>query len=733
MPDISKIQAPNGLTLDIKDAVSRQRAEIYYCIGSENDKLGEWTGTISGLGDTIYDGTTIIYVPLVSGGSTKTTLNINNKGACDCKYGSYTNLTTQYDSKTPILFTYRLGYWYCAGVEHDYSTHIYYVKGPANPTDTTVGVWTGTIVDPAFSKISSYYDGLTVLYVPNVAGANTTTLNINNLGPADCYYTSTIKLTMQYPAETPILLTCTWLPDYTGGQGQWRWRCVGVEDDNETHIYYVEGPDTDTTAGSWTGTITAHSFAGRSGYYDGLTVLYVPHVAGASTTYLNINNFGNAVCYYTNTTKLTTHYSVGTPILLTYTNGYWRRADYDSNTTSISNLQYANGKWIADKVIYRYQLLFEVDENTLTPLNTVNNGSSNTNKAMLTNAEFNPFGHIFIYNTTKPNVAEDGEIEAGYLMYSFGTVDSRYTFNHGSTLTANRPLYLKVTMLSNGKCKIANSLPLTQTLPSTNDGYCYIFLGRTYSTYQFSLYPNHPVYYHDGTSIRLKQNTMFGNVVGPHISVDNNIATFNGTDGSSVKDSTYSITTSVNRYGECISSGSSDEKDVLLTRGSISNALGTRITVNFVHCNTSATPYMTVTDSYGNSVGAYIGRDNGSLPYGQPSLLCGNTDFVFDGTTWNILGKPLSYFDITLTDMQISAPITNYTYQKPFTGLATAEVLFAIIFRAWPKENWDHGAIVSIAQLSQDTDNVYFALTATSYQRYDMTIRCFYNAAYLDF
>ncbi|MBP5595352.1 MAG: hypothetical protein J6Y02_08215 [Pseudobutyrivibrio sp.] len=98
--------------------------------------------------------------------------------------------------------------------------------------------------------------------------------------------------------------------------------------DGSIPIYYVQGPSTDTTAGTWTGSIT-----GLTAYYDGLTILYVPAVAGANPTTLNINNLGAVSCYYTNTSVLTTHYSVGTPILLTYRDNAWRRADYNSNTT----------------------------------------------------------------------------------------------------------------------------------------------------------------------------------------------------------------------------------------------------------------------------------------------------------------------------------------------------------------------------------------------------------------
>ena len=95
-------------------------------------------------------------------------------------------------------------------------------------------------------------------------------------------------------------------------------------------IPYIVGPSTDTTAGTWTGT-----YEGITAYTDGLTIIYVPAVAGASTTTLNINGLGAKTCYFSNTSKLTTHYSAGTPILFTYRGGYWRRADYNTNSDTL--------------------------------------------------------------------------------------------------------------------------------------------------------------------------------------------------------------------------------------------------------------------------------------------------------------------------------------------------------------------------------------------------------------
>lgn len=165
----------------------------------------------------------------------------------------------------------------------------------------------------------------------------------------------------------------------------------------------------------------------------------------------------------------------------------------DANTTNVTNIYRGSGNYIADSALYRYQLLFQVDENTLTPLNNVNNGYGSTTKAMLTDVEFDAFGEIYWYGTTS-TVNAGAAIGAGSLYWAYNGVDVRYTFNSGTTLTAHKPLYLVVTPTSNGKCKIASSTPWANALPTTDDGNWYILLGRTYSTYQLSLYHTHPVY-----------------------------------------------------------------------------------------------------------------------------------------------------------------------------------------------------------------------------------------------
>lgn len=68
----------------------------------------------------------------------------------------------------------------------------------------------------------------------------------------------------------------------------------------------------------------------------------------------------------------------------------------------------------------------------------------------------------------------------------------QYSSNCGTTLTAYKSLYLKGTIV-NGLFYLAD-VWYSQTLPTSDDGYVYVYLGETTSTTNFSLYPTHPIY-----------------------------------------------------------------------------------------------------------------------------------------------------------------------------------------------------------------------------------------------
>lgn len=257
-----------------------------------------------------------------------------------------------------------------------------------------------------------------------------------------------------------------------------------------------------------TSTVFTAQVPGITELHDGLCFyLHNGVVTSASGCTLNVNGLGAKHLYNASTAAvLTTAFAVNKVYVCWYdstlaSGGCWVVLT-DNNTTYsyMANLGHgAPGGLIANSVVYRYQLLFQMDEDHVTPLNNVSN-STGTSKAMLTNVEFDPFGSILYYASS--TTVNAGSRVGGGSAYYAGTNDCRYTFNCAKTLTAYKPLYLKVVLQANGKVKLATGTCWAQDLPTTNDGYYYIFLGRTYSTYQMGLYPWHPIYYHDGTQIR---------------------------------------------------------------------------------------------------------------------------------------------------------------------------------------------------------------------------------------
>lgn len=278
----------------------------------------------------------------------------------------------------------------------------------------------------------------------------------------------------------------------------------GKHEGDPHHTYYVKGTQTGTT-GAWTGNLPD-----VDALYEGLTIDYWLPYAGSGNATLNLTLKGGTTtgainCYLYNTTRLTTHIPQYAICRLVYqtvningTNysGWWIVKAQDNNDVGY-NLKFNASKIVASNTIYRYQLLFTIDDDTITPLTSTNN-TTGTSKTMLTNVEFDPYLRIYYYSSTTI-IDANATVAFSAMYYQYCGFDLRYTLNCGQTLTTDKPFYLKVTLQSNGKAKIASDPCWAQSLPTTNDGYAYIYLGRTYSNYQLMLYPDHPVYAWDGS------------------------------------------------------------------------------------------------------------------------------------------------------------------------------------------------------------------------------------------
>jgi hypothetical protein len=141
--------------------------------------------------------------------------------------------------------------------------------------------------------------------------------------------------------------------------------------------------------------------------------------------------------------------------------------------------------------LYRYQIVFTQKDGKFMAANTTDNSTA-TSKTLSTLA-FDPFQPIFYYGTTG-SIAVGGTPDATYLYTQRYDVNLRYAFNAGTTLIANEAVYIKCSPQADGTVKFAGNNCITQTLPSTADGYVYIYLGKSYSTSAIVLDIYHPVY-----------------------------------------------------------------------------------------------------------------------------------------------------------------------------------------------------------------------------------------------
>lgn len=257
-----------------------------------------------------------------------------------------------------------------------------------------------------------------------------------------------------------------------------------------------------------TAAATAAKVVDMTGFklYTGVTIFVkFKERNAASNPTLNVNGTGAKNIYRYGTTRPGTTdaangWVAGAVLAFTYDGSAWIEHYWYNNQYSLANQSLGGGNFTAATAIYRYQLLFHTTREKLTPLNTSNNDTE-TSKPMLTTVNFDPFERIYYYDSTT-TVSANGAVNAGALYFARSSIDLRYTFNSGSTLTAHKDLYLKCSKQSNGLFRIASASPLVQALPSSNDGYYYILLGRTTSTTNVALYESKPIYYHDGTAVR---------------------------------------------------------------------------------------------------------------------------------------------------------------------------------------------------------------------------------------
>ena len=275
-----------------------------------------------------------------------------------------------------------------------------------------------------------------------------------------------------------------------------------------------------------TSTKISATVPGLTSLYDGVAVYLVNGVVtSASGWTLNINNLGALPVYQTLAaeSRTTTIFSVNYSMLFIYnssrvTGGCWDIFyGYDSNTNTLAYQVRPNA--IASTVyspLYRYRLVLSRDDGTLLPINTTNSTSATTSKTIST-ALWNPFKPIYYYASTTVYATGD-KPSSGYMWSFYGSAfDIRYSIYPIPTIAAGDAVYLKCKVDTTTKYLVYfdSDSPLTATLPSTDDGYVYVFLGEAISATTITLFDKHPIYQYKNGALRLWNGTDIAGPVGP--------------------------------------------------------------------------------------------------------------------------------------------------------------------------------------------------------------------------
>ena len=265
-------------------------------------------------------------------------------------------------------------------------------------------------------------------------------------------------------------------------------------------IEYIVGTQTaDTNA--WTG-VSTDTGCSSSTMYVGKTIVYhLPKAGTSSAATLNLTlpdgtTTGAKTIHRLNNTTVTTTFAAGCDILMIWNGTNWKVNAYvDTNSNTIGYQLRTNSALWANKTGYasnRYTLLFEVEGGLSGAATTIGTGTTKVTVPF----KYIP-GGVIKYYSTSGSIANNANFGATGL-WDVYTVDLRYTFNIGSTLTSGKPVYMRCSVNSDGTLTPnyagSPSHPIAQDLPDSADGYVYVYLGQAYSTSAIELLYNHPIY-----------------------------------------------------------------------------------------------------------------------------------------------------------------------------------------------------------------------------------------------
>lgn len=236
-----------------------------------------------------------------------------------------------------------------------------------------------------------------------------------------------------------------------------------------------------STTGAWTGSL---DYTGVNALYDGFEIDFWINIAGSSSgTTLNLTlsngaSTGALPVYYGGTTRLTNHYGVNNVIHLVY-------RDCTIGSTAYKGWWCYGNYYVND--YYRLRYNANVKAKTAIVAGNLITGTNDGYQHLNT-------GNAFDINY--PVLYAGSAISAGstntnaHVMINF-TVSTTQSI----TLTAYKPVYIKGTLNGTTFTPVSTT-PLTQTVPTSEDGYDYINIGMAYSSTAMYLLPDQKIYHY---------------------------------------------------------------------------------------------------------------------------------------------------------------------------------------------------------------------------------------------
>jgi len=262
--------------------------------------------------------------------------------------------------------------------------------------------------------------------------------------------------------------------------------------------------DSTSTATAFTATVP-----GVTELKDGVCVMLTNGVVTSASGFtIDINGLGAKPVYSSMAaaSRSTTIFNVAYTMLFVYNerrveDGCWDvYYGYNSDTNTVAyDVRLNNSSGTMASALTRYKVMFTKRDGTLEPCTQTSNSTA-TNKT-LTTAAFDPFQPIYYYSSTD-GVAVGASPATGSTWIQRCSVDLRYSFNAGKTLTAGKPVYIRCDPQSDGTVKLDGNDCIVQDLPSATNSKVFIYLGKAYSTYQIIFSQQHPIYVYD-TSLHL--------------------------------------------------------------------------------------------------------------------------------------------------------------------------------------------------------------------------------------